>query len=144
MLELAAERTAGAHPYMVSVAHTAFARRIMGPEAILAPEQGVVLETDPDKAREIARGFVTHYARLPNYANNWRRDGFSDAEIEGLSDRLVDSLVAWGDLDTIRERIEAHLSAGADHVCVQVIGPGGMVPDIDRDRAAWRKLARLL
>ena len=144
MLELSAARTAGAHPYMVSARHTAFARATMGPDAVLAPEQGVVLETDPDKAREIARGFVQHYARLPNYANNWRRDGFSDEEIETLADRLIDALIAWGDLDAIQARIDAHIAAGADHVCLQVIGPSGMGVDIDHDRAMWRRLAELL
>jgi probable F420-dependent oxidoreductase len=143
MLQLAAERTAGAHPYMVSPRHTAFARQTMGPDALLAPEQGVVLETDPAKARNIARGFVQNYARLPNYANNWRRDGFSDAEIEGLSDRLIDALIAWGPLDAIAARVEEHVAAGADHVCLQVIGPGGMSADIAHDRQDWHKLAAL-
>lgn len=144
MLQLAAERTAGAHPYMVSSRHTAFARSTMGPDAILAPEQGVVLESDPEKAREIARGLIQHYARLPNYANNWRRDGFSDAEIEGLSDRLIDALIAWGDLDAIRARVDEHLAAGADHVCLQVVGPGGMGVDIAYDRQKWRRLADII
>lgn len=143
MLELAAERTAGAHPYMVSTRHTALARQTMGPDAVLAPEQGVVLESDPAKAREIARGFVQHYARLPNYANNWRRDGFSDAEIEGLSDSLIDALIAWGDSDAISTRVAEHFAGGADHVCLQVIGPGGMGVDIAHDRAVWRKLAAI-
>jgi len=144
MLALAAERTAGAHPYMVSPRHTALARKLMGTEAVLAPEQGVVLEANPDKAREIARGFVGHYARLPNYANNWRRDGFSDAEIEQLDDRLVDALIAWGDLDAIAARVEEHFAAGADHVCLQVVGPGGMAPDVGHDLKVWRELSRLL
>lgn len=144
MLELAAGRTAGAHPYMVTTAHTAAARRKLGPDALLAPEQGVVLETDPAKAREMARGFVQHYARLPNYANNWRREGFTDAEIEGLDDRLIDALIAWGDLDAIAARLDEHFAAGADHVCVQVIGPGGMRPDIAHDRIVWKELAKLL
>ena len=143
MLQLAATRTAGAHPYMVSPRHTAVARKVMGPEAILAPEQGVVLETDPAKAREIGRAFVAGYARLPNYANNWRRDGFSDAEIEGLSDRLVDALIAWGELDAIAARVEEHFAAGADHVCLQVVNPGGMAVDMARDRQMWRRLAKL-
>jgi probable F420-dependent oxidoreductase len=144
MLQLAAERTAGAHPYMASPRHTAFARKTMGPDAILAPEQGVVFETDPDKAREIARGFVKFYAGLPNYANNWRRDGFSDAEIEGLRDRLIDALIAWGDIGAIAARLEEHFAAGADHVCLQVIGPGGVAAEIAYDRPVWRQLAVLL
>lgn len=144
MLELSARRTAGAHPYMTSVRHTATAREVLGPDALLAPEVGVVFETEPDRAREIARGFVQHYARLPNYANNWKRDGFTDEEIAALDDRLIDSLIGWGDLGAVSARIEEHLSAGADHVCVQVIGPGGMRPDIAHDLGAWRQLATLL
>ena len=144
MLQLAQARTAGAHPYLVTPRHTEFARKSLGPDALLAPEQGVVLETDPDKARELARGSVKFYAGLPNYANNWRRDGYTDADIETLSDRLIDGLIAWGDVGAIGARVQAHLQAGADHVCLQVIGPGGMTPDLDYDQAAWRKLTALL
>ncbi len=143
MLELSAKRTAGAHPYMVSPGHTAEARRVLGPDALLAPEQGVVLESDPDKARAIAREFVGHYAQLPNYANSWRREGFSDAEIETLDDRLIDALIAWGDVGAISARLDEHFAAGADHVCVQVIGEGGMRPDNTRDLGVWRELAKL-
>lgn len=144
MLELAAARTTGAHPYLVTPRHTAEARRIMGPEALLAPEQGVILETDPAKAREIARKFMRHYVGLPNYANTWRRDGFSEQEIETVSDRLIDALFAWGDLDAIQQRIDAHHAAGADHVCVQAIGAAGLKGDMDEDISAWRRLATLL
>lgn len=144
MLQLASERTAGAHPYMVSPRHTAFAREVMGPQAILAPEQGVVMESNPDKAREIARDFVRYYARLPNYVNNWRRDGFSDADIEGPSDRLVDALIAWEGLEAIGARVKEHLAAGADHVCLQVIGPGGMGVHMDYDREMWSRLASVI
>jgi probable F420-dependent oxidoreductase len=144
MLQLAQARTAGAHPYLVTPRHTEFARKTLGPEALLAPEQGVVLETDPDKARELARGSVRFYAGLPNYANNWRRDGYTDTDIETLSDRLIDGLIAWGDVAAIGARVQEHLQAGADHVCLQVIGPGGMTPDLDYDQAVWRKLAALL
>lgn len=144
MLELAAHRTAGAHPYMVTPKHTAVARKAIGPDAVLAPEQGVVLESDPARAREIARGFVQHYAALPNYANSWRREGFTDAEIAALDDRLIDALIAWGDVAAVRARLDEHFAAGADHVCLQVIGPGGMRPDLDHDRAAWKELAKLL
>jgi probable F420-dependent oxidoreductase len=144
MLELSARRTAGAHPYMVTPGHTAAARKILGPDALLAPEQGVILESDPTKARAIARDFVTHYARLPNYANSWRREGFSDEQIERLDDALIDGLIAWGDVAAISERLEQHFAAGADHVCIQVIGEGGMRPDNTRDRAVWRELAALL
>lgn len=144
MLELSAARTAGAHPYLVTTRHTAFARKILGPDALLAPEQGVVLETDPGQAREIARGTVKFYAALPNYTNNWRRDGYTDEDIETLSDRLIDGLIAWGDVAAIGARVQEHLQAGADHVCLQVIGPGGMAAELDYDSAAWRKLAALL
>lgn len=144
MLELSARRTAGAHPYMVTPGHTATARGILGPDALLAPEQGVVLESDPAKARAIAREFVSHYAQLPNYANSWRREGFSDTQIEKLDDALIDGLIAWGDVDAIGRRLDEHFAAGADHVCVQVIGEGGMRPDNARDRAVWRELAQLL
>jgi probable F420-dependent oxidoreductase len=144
MLELAASRTAGAHPYMVTAKHTAIARQAMGVDALLAPEQGVVLESDPSKAREIARGFVQHYARLPNYANSWRREGFTDEEIASLDDRLIDALIAWGDVAAISARLDEHFAAGADHVCLQVIGPNGMVPDVGYDREVWRELAKLL
>jgi probable F420-dependent oxidoreductase len=144
MLELSAARTAGAHPYMVTASHTRFARETMGPDALLAPELGVVLEIDPAKAREIARGMVTHYARLPNYANNWRRDGFTDAEIESLDDRLVDAVIAWGDLAAIKTRVDEYFDAGADHVCIQAIGAGGMATPIDDNLKDWRELAKLL
>jgi probable F420-dependent oxidoreductase len=144
MLQLAEARTAGAHPYLVTPRHTAFARETMGPDALLAPEQGVVLETDPQKARELARGSVKFYSGLPNYANNWRRDGYTDTDIETLSDRLIDGLIAWGDVNAIGARVQEHLQAGADHVCLQVIGPSGFIGDLDYDRGAWRELAALL
>lgn len=122
MLKLAAEQTSGAHPYFVPVEHTRQARKALGPNAMLAPEQAVVLETDADRARAIARGHTTHYLRLTNYVNNMRRLGYTEADVTGGgSDRLVDDIVAWGDLNTVTSRIRAHLDAGADHVCVQVI-----------------------
>ncbi len=144
MLELSAARTAGAHPYMVTASHTRFARESLGPSALLAPELGVVLETDPAKARAIARGMVEHYARLPNYANNWRRDGFTDAEIAGTDDRLIDAIIAWGDLAAIKARVDEYFAAGADHVCIQAIGAGGMMTSIEDNLKDWRELARLL
>lgn len=144
MLELSAARTAGAHPYMVTASHTRFARETLGPDALLAPELGVVLETDAAKARAIARSMVEHYARLPNYANNWRRDGFSDAEIEGMDDRLIDAVIAWGDLAAIKARVDEYHAAGADHVCIQAIGAGGMMASIDDNLKDWRELASLL
>ncbi|TYB59569.1 TIGR03620 family F420-dependent LLM class oxidoreductase [Nonomuraea sp. PA05] len=120
MLELAAQRAYGAHPYFVTPEHTARARAVLGPEPVLAPEQTVILESDADRARQIARGFTARYLALPNYANNlldlgWKEDDLAD----GGSDALVDAIVAWGDPETIIERVRAHLDAGADHVCVQ-------------------------
>jgi probable F420-dependent oxidoreductase len=141
MLELARDRTAGAHPYIVTPDHTARARDVLGPDALLAPEQGVILDTDVARAREVARTNVQGYAQLPNYANNWRRSGFTDDDIEQVSDRLVDALVVCGDVDAIAARVGAHRDAGADHVCVQVIGErrGDPVP-----AATWRELAAAL
>jgi len=131
MLGLAASRARGAHPYLVPPAHTERARKVMGPEAWLCPEQMVLAETDPAKAREIARKHLRDYVRLPNYQNNLRQFGFDDADFEeNGSDRLVDEIVAWGDDDAIRARIQAHHDAGADHVCIQPFRPdGGPGPD---------------
>jgi len=142
MLKLAAEKADGAHPYFVPPEHTAYAREIMGPDALLAPEQKVVLESDPSKARELARSGMQFYMDLPNYMNNLRRHGFSDEDLEQCSDKLVDGVVAWGTLDDILARIKQHHDAGADHVAIQVItgeGFGGRLP-IDE----WRQLAEAL
>ena len=141
MLALAAERADGAHPYNVPPEHTARAREILGPEKLLAPEQAVLLETDPVEARRIARAHMAIYLDLPNYMNNLRRFGITDDDIaDGGSDRLVDTLVAWGDVDVIRARVQAHLDAGADHVAVQVLTPErGTLPLED-----WQKLASAL
>jgi probable F420-dependent oxidoreductase len=122
MLKLAAERTAGAHPYFVPVEHTAIARQTMGDGPLLAPEQAVVLERDPGKAREIARAHMTRYLAAENYTNNLRRLGYGGDDIaNGGSDKLVDAIVAWGSLEDIVTRVQAHLDAGADHVCIQVL-----------------------
>lgn len=124
MLELAAELTDGAHPYNVTPEHTREARAILGPGKLLCVEQGVILETDPSRARASARKFLHLYMGLPNYVNNWRRLGFSDADFAGGgSDRLVDAVIAWGDEKAIRARLDEHWQAGADHICVQAIGP---------------------
>jgi probable F420-dependent oxidoreductase len=123
MLELAAERALGAHPYFVPVEHTAFARSRLGPEPVLAVEQTAVLETDPAEARAIARRFAVRYLQTANYANNLRRMGWMAGDIGGQgSDRVIDAVVAWGDVDRIANRVREHLNAGADHVCVQVVG----------------------
>jgi probable F420-dependent oxidoreductase len=122
MLELAATRTAGVHPYLVTPEHTHLAREAVGPDALVATEQGVVLETDADRARAIARANLANYFLLPNYTNNWKRLGFNEAEIaDGGSDRLIDALVAWGDEAAIAARVDEHRAAGASHVCIQVL-----------------------
>jgi probable F420-dependent oxidoreductase len=142
MLELARERTGGAHPYLVTPEHTAQARAIVGPDRLVAPEQGVVLHSDPAKARDLARGALTHYAAYPNYRNNWLRLGFSEQEIDDLNDRLVDALFACGSAEVIKGRIDQHFAAGADHVCVQVITGEGV--NVGAPRPAWRELAAVL
>ena len=141
MLRLAAERAQGAHPYFVSPEHTARAREILGSNRLLAVEQAVVLETIPAKAREIARVHTSRYLALPNYVNNLRRLGFSEEDLAGSgSDRLVDAIVVWGDMKAITDRIRAHQSAGANHVCVQVLPPDPQALPMPQ----WRELASAL
>ena len=134
MLAVARDRSAGSHTYLVTPEHTAQARSILGKGGLFV-EQGVVLETDPATARRVARAGIERYFDLPNYTNNWKRLGFTDRDIEARSDALVDALVAWGDVDAIEARIAEHFDAGADHVCIQVIG------DDPFPLAAWRALA---
>jgi probable F420-dependent oxidoreductase len=138
MLQLSAERGLGAHPYFVPVEHTAMARVALGPDALLAPEQKVVFETDPVRARAIARQAMAMYLGLPNYTNNLRRLGWGDDDlVNGGSDKLVDAIVVWGSLETIVGRVQEHLDAGANHVCVQVLPAdprGSPMPE-------WRELA---
>ena len=123
MLELAAERAWGAHPYFTPVEHTAFARKTLGEGPLLAPEQGFLLDSDPADARAAARAHMGYYLALANYRNNLLRLGFSEEDVAGDgSDRLVDAIVAWGDVDSVTARVKAHLDAGADHVCVQALG----------------------
>ena len=143
MLQLSAARTAGAHPYLSPAAHTAFAREHLGPAALLAPEVGVIFETDPGKARDVARAALGTYLRLPNYVNNWRRFGFSEAETLDPSDRLIDALFAWGDAEQIASGVRAHLDAGADHVCIQVVR-GAIREAANMPMDAWRSLAKAL
>lgn len=143
MLSLARARTGGAHPYLVPPEHTALARDILGIDAVLAPEQAVVLATDRRSGLEQARSFVAPYLLLPNYVRNLRRLGFGDDDLAGNgSDRLVDALVACGDEAAIAVRVQAHHDAGADHVCIQVVNAS------DGDEAlplvAWRRLAPAL
>jgi probable F420-dependent oxidoreductase len=123
MLQLAGTAADGAHPYFVPVEHTARAREIMGPAALLAPELAVVLETDPTEARRLARLHTgSFYLQAPNYVEALRWLGWGDDDLAGSgSDALVDALVAWGDEDAIARRIREHLDAGADHVCIQPV-----------------------
>jgi probable F420-dependent oxidoreductase len=122
-LRLSADRTAGAHPYLTTPEHTREARGIIGDGVLLAPEQKVVLDTDAERARGIGRPVVNRpYLHLVNYRSNLLRLGWSEADLDdGGSDALVDALVAHGDAKTVAERLTAHLDAGADHVCAQVL-----------------------
>ena len=141
MLQLAGKRADGAHSYNVPPEHTATARQLLGTGSLLCAEQAVVLETNPARAREIARNFLGFYLTLPNYTNNFLRLGFSSDDCKnGGSDRLVDAIVAWGDLDTIRKRIRAHQSAGADHVCIQALTANPNLLPLQE----WRELASAL
>jgi len=139
MLELSATATSGAHPYNVTPAHTKHARGVLGPDALLCPEQMVLHETDPEKARALARKHLQVYVGLPNYQNNLKQFGFSDADFEnGGSDALVDALVCWGEPETIAAHVQAHLDAGANHVCIQAFSPDG------EDRGADERLLETL
>jgi len=122
MLALSASRSAGAHPYFVPAEHTAQAREILGAGPLLAPEVAVVLEKDEETARGIAREYMRGYLSLPNYSNNLRRLGYTDDDVAGGgSDRLMDALIPWGDLDSVVAGIEKHYRAGADEVPIQVL-----------------------
>ena len=141
MLALARDRSSGAHPYLGTPEHTRRARQVLGSDRLLAPEQAVVLETDPSRARAIARQHLSVYLQAPNYTNNWLRLGFAAEDFAGGgSDRLVDAVVAWGSEDEIKQRIAQHHQAGADHVCLQVIPTNRA----DLPREEWRALAAAL
>jgi probable F420-dependent oxidoreductase len=140
MLRLAAERANGAHPYFVPPEHTTLARDTLGPEPLLAPEQAVVLDTDPARARAAGRAYAAPYLKLPNYVNNLRQLGWSEKDLSGGgSDALIDAVVPWGDPDTIAERVHAHHRLGADHVCVQPVAD-----TLDQQLEHLRLLARVL
>jgi probable F420-dependent oxidoreductase len=140
MLGLARDRAAGVHPYFVPPEHVAKAREVIGPDGMIGVELAVVLDRDPSTARETARRHTATYVNLPNYTNNLRDFGFGDSDFADRgSDRLVDAIVAWGDLDAIAQRLSAMRDAGADHVCIQVIRPDDELP-----RAEWRELAPAL
>ncbi|MGC0333056.1 putative F420-dependent oxidoreductase [Streptomyces sp. SAI-170] len=141
MLGLARDRTAGAHTYHVNVAHTAEAREILGPDAFLGVEHAVLLETDADRARAIAREHLVPYLDTPYNLAKFRRLGYTEEELaHGGSDRLVDDLVLWGEPESVAARLRGHLDAGADHVAVQVIGtaPG------ESSMPSWRRLGEVL
>jgi probable F420-dependent oxidoreductase len=141
MLELARTRSAGTHPYLVTPELTAKARAGVGPEGLVASEQGVVLDADRDRARATARLHLKTYLGLPNYSNNWKRQGFTDDDLaDGGSDRLVDALVVWGDEATIAARVQEHRDAGADHVCIQVLTDDPRALPAEQ----WRALASAL
>lgn len=130
VLQLSAERSAGAHPYLTTPEHTATARGVLGPEPFLAPEHKVVLTTDAEEARAVGRKALDIYLGLTNYLNNFKRLGFTDAELaKPGADRFIDAVVAYGTVDAIAARLKEHLDAGADHVPVQVLtSPDKLVP----------------
>jgi probable F420-dependent oxidoreductase len=137
MLDLARDRSWGAHPYFVTPEHTQTARAALGAGRLLAPEQAAVFNADPSAARAIARAHMAIYLQLPNYVHNLRRLGFGEDDVaDGGSDRLVDAIVVGGDESAITRRLAEHWDAGADHVCVQVLtAEPSAVP-----RAEWRRL----
>ncbi|WP_396904965.1 LLM class F420-dependent oxidoreductase [Mycolicibacterium phlei] len=140
MLELAATRSRGAHPYLVTPDHSRFAREQLGTGPLLLPEQTVLLTTDRDEARGIGTDWLKSYLALPNYRNNLLRTGFSEDDVDSVSDRLFDAIIAWGDEDTVLRRVREHLDAGADHVCVQVL----TADPREFPHEQWRRLADAL
>ncbi|MSW05767.1 MAG: TIGR03620 family F420-dependent LLM class oxidoreductase [Actinobacteria bacterium] len=142
MLKTAATQCTGAHPYLTTPEHTLRAREVMGEGALLAPEQMVVVETDPEKARSVGRKSLAIYLRAPNYQRNLLTLGFDEsdwADPNNASDRLVDGLIAWGTPEQIKVRVDAHLAAGADHVCIQTLRDDTTMP-LDE----WRAMAEVL
>jgi len=140
MLQLAATRSRGAHPYLTTPEHTRYAREQLGQGPLLLPEQTAILCAGREEAREIGTGWLSSYLALPNYANNLLRSGFSEDDIAKVSDRLFDAIIAWGTPQDVTARIDAHRAAGADHVCVQLL-------DADPrafPREQWRQLAAAL
>jgi probable F420-dependent oxidoreductase len=125
MLDLVAERSLGTHPYFTPPAHTRFARERVGPDALVAPELAVVVDTNPGRAREIARSYAKTYLRLRNYTSNLLKFGFDESDLaDGGSDRLIDTVIPHGSADEIATAVREHLEAGADHVCLQPLGHG--------------------
>ncbi|KUI46785.1 LLM class F420-dependent oxidoreductase [Mycobacterium sp. GA-1199] len=140
MLELAATRARGAHPYLVTPDHTRYAREQLGEGPLLLPEQTVLLTTDRDEARSVGTDWLRSYLALPNYRNNLLRTGFTEEDVETVSDRLFDAIIASGDEQTVLSRVQQHLDAGADHVCVQVLTADPRA--FPRDQ--WRRLSGAL
>lgn len=137
MLALAANRARGAHSYLVTPEHTASARAILGEGPLLLPEQTVIFCNTAEEARAIGTDWLKPYLALPNYANNLLRIGFSADDIARVSDRLFNAIIAWGDDEAITRRLTEHFSAGADHVCVQVL----LADQTAFPRQQWRRLA---
>jgi probable F420-dependent oxidoreductase len=140
MLELSATRTRGAHPYLVTPHHTGKAREVLGDGPLLLPEQTVLLTDNRDEARAVGTDWLRTYMTLPNYANNLLRSGFTQDDLDSVSDRLFDALIAWGDEDAIVERVNEHRAAGADHICVQAL----TADRLGFPREQWRRLAAAL
>ncbi|MGV0785916.1 LLM class F420-dependent oxidoreductase [Mycolicibacterium sp. XJ2] len=140
MLELSATRARGAHPYLVTPDHTRYAREQLGEGPLLLPEQTVLLTTDAGEARALGTDWLRSYLALPNYANNLLRSGFTEEDVATVSDRLFDAIIAWGDEQTVLDRVQQHHDAGADHVCVQVLTADPR--EFPRDQ--WRRLASAL
>ncbi|MFV9635881.1 LLM class F420-dependent oxidoreductase [Mycobacterium neumannii] len=140
MLELSATRARGAHPYLVTPDHTRYAREQLGEGPLLLPEQTVLLTTDASEARALGTDWLRSYLALPNYANNLLRSGFTEKDVATVSDRLFDAIIAWGDEQTVLDRVQQHHDAGADHVCVQVLTADPR--EFPRDK--WRRLASAL
>ena len=133
MLELARDKADGAHPYWTTPDHTEQARKILGDDKLLLVEQKIVGTTDKDKAHAAAIGAVNMYRTLPNYRNNWLRLGFTDEEIDANAPRFLDAVVAWGTTEQIKARVQEHLDAGADQVCVQPLDPENRLGFVDWD-----------
>ena len=140
MLEHAAQRSRGAHPYLVTPEHTHRARALLGDGPLLLPEQTAILTDDADQARAIGTAWIRRYLAMPNYANNMLRLGFSADDVASVSDRLLDAIIVSGDESAVIARVNEHLSAGADHVCVQVLTAN--LNEYPRDE--WRRIAAAL
>jgi probable F420-dependent oxidoreductase len=140
MLELSATRARGAHPYLVTPDHTRQAREVLGDGPLLLPEQTVLLTDSRDAARAIGTDWLRRYLALPNYANNLLRSGFTQEDLDSVSDGLFDAIIAWGDEDAVVQRVNEHREAGADHVCVQAL----TADPLEFPREQWRRLAAAL